>query len=108
MAATTSADCLADEILSIVMAHVGKSDLKAACLICRRWFSLVIRVVFDTVYISPHKLDLNVFVSITPDGRLSWAVKTLVYDSRAGLLSATFLPAPWKTLRTLHAAFTPL
>lgn len=45
MAITTSADCLADEILYIVMAHVGKSDLKAARLVCQRWFSLVICVV---------------------------------------------------------------
>ena len=65
----------------MIMGYLRKSDLKAARLVCRLWSSLVIRWLFDRIYISPRKLDLMVFKSITSDERLSWAVKELVYDA---------------------------
>lgn len=81
MAATATADCLPNEILSMIMRRLRKSDLKAARLVCRLWSSLVIRFLFNRVYISPRELDLEVFKSITSSQRLSWAVRELVYDA---------------------------
>ena len=71
----------------MVLAHLEKSDLKDARLVCRLWSSLAIRWLFNRIYISPRTLDLRVFGSTTSDQRLSRAVKELVYDGSYYALS---------------------
>ncbi|MCJ1299614.1 hypothetical protein MMC08_002406 [Hypocenomyce scalaris] len=60
---------------------LGKPDLKVTRLFCRLRSSLVIRWLFNRVYISPRTQDLPLFNEITSDQRLNGPVKELLYDA---------------------------
>ena len=81
MAGTHSANCLPNEILSIILSYLFKSDLKRIRLVCKLWSEMAIPTLYDRVYVSPHSRDLEVFNSIASEKHLSKFVKELVYDA---------------------------
>ena len=81
MAGTHSANCLPNEVLSLVLSHLFKSDLKKVRLVCRLWSEMAIPTLYERVYVSPHSKDLEVFNSIASNKHLSEVVKEVVYDA---------------------------
>ena len=71
---------LPSEIIVQALRDVPKDSLKAARLMNRQWSSCAAELLFDTVYISPHKINIDVFQSITQHPVLRSYVTNLVYD----------------------------
>ncbi|KAI4146884.1 MAG: hypothetical protein L6R39_003300 [Caloplaca ligustica] len=71
---------LPPEIIGIVAEHLCKSNLKNLRYVSKTWRTVVNPLLFDRVYISPHKQDLDIFEKITSHPVLATSVKTLTYD----------------------------
>ena len=71
---------LPPEILSIVLANVPKPDLKHIRLLNKCLSELCTPYLFDTVVISPHRRNLEVFRKICAHREYSRHVRTLYYD----------------------------
>ena len=68
------------EIQNAILSCLSKSDLKNVRLACHQWASLAINFLFDKVYISASKKDLDVFRMVAEHDSICKAVSKLVYD----------------------------
>lgn len=71
---------LPNEILERALQDLPKADLKAARLVNSQWSLCATQFLFDTLYISPHKTNIDVFQSVTQHRVLRHCVKQLRYD----------------------------
>lgn len=71
---------LPNELVVAILESLGRHDLKSARLVCKTWFSYASGLLFDTIYVAPNKVDLELFNAITQDPILSKCVRHLVYD----------------------------
>ena len=72
---------LPPELYLEVFQHLTKKDLKAVRLTCRVYELYVNCCLFDTVYISCHQLDYDVYAKIARHPIISACVKNLRYDT---------------------------
>ena len=77
----TAAMNLPSELVLEFLQYLDKSDLKNSRLVCKLWSGCASECLFSKVFFSPHHLDIQTFVSITEDPRLSKCVKELEYDA---------------------------
>ena len=68
------------EIVSMSLQYLNKSDLKNARLVSKQWSGCASEFLFTKLFVSPHKLNLEGFVTIAQDPRLSKCVQELEYD----------------------------
>ena len=61
--------------------YLDKSDLKNARLVSKQWSGCASEYLFTKLFVSPHSLNLEGFVTITRDPRLSKCVEELEYDA---------------------------
>lgn len=71
---------LPNEVLSMILKLLHKSDLKSARCACKLFETLVSPLLFDKIYISPHRQNLDVFRQITEHSDLCRYPRHLVYD----------------------------
>lgn len=71
---------LPNELILDVCQHLPKLDLKACRLVSKVWSQFASEYLFDKVYISPRKEDIEVFNLITQHSQLRHCVKRLEYD----------------------------
>lgn len=71
---------LPNELLLGILQDLDKSDLKGARLVCKTWSCLSAEYLFNTIFISPHQLNLEVFKNISQHPLLCRCVKKLEYD----------------------------
>lgn len=69
-----------NEIILQALQDLPRTDLKAARLVNKQWSSCATRFLFDVLYISPHKTNIDVFQTITQHPQLRGCVRKLVYD----------------------------
>ena len=69
------------EVVSMSLQHLNKSDLKNARLVSKQWSGCASEFLFTKLFVSPHSLNLEGFVTIAQDPRLSKCVKELEYDA---------------------------
>ena len=69
------------ELCLLILGHCEKRDLKRVRLVSKDWCSLVTRSLFDTIYISPHEKDVEVFKCMSGHPVISGLVRKLVYDT---------------------------
>lgn len=72
---------LPSELVLMSLRYLNKSDLKNARLVSKQWSSCASEHLFSKLFISPHHLNLQIFVDITRDPRLSKCVKELEYNA---------------------------
>ena len=70
-----------NEIILSVLEPLSKGDLKSIRLVSRSWSKCASVYLFDHVYISVNKEDLDVFKAVTEHDELKHYVRTLVYDA---------------------------
>ncbi|KAL8978710.1 MAG: hypothetical protein Q9205_005774 [Flavoplaca limonia] len=70
-----------NEIVTAILSHLTKKDLKSARIVRRTWASLGGQQLIGDLYISPREIDMVAFDGITQHPDLSKSVKRLVYDS---------------------------
>ena len=68
------------ELQNAILAGLDKSDLKNVRLVCHHWALLAVNFLFDKVYISATKKDLDVFRMVSELDTICKAVRMLVYD----------------------------
>ena len=68
------------EVLLEVLRDVSKKDLKAVRLVNKQWSSCTAKYLFDTLWISPHKENIDVFQSLTQHPVLRGCVTKLAVD----------------------------
>lgn len=61
--------------------YLDKSDLKNARLVSIQWSGCASEHLFTKLFVSPHSLNLEAFVAIAQDPKLSKYVKELEYDA---------------------------
>ena len=61
--------------------HLNNSDLKNARLISKQWSGCASEFLFTKLFVSPHSLNLEGFVTIARDPRLSKCVTELEYNA---------------------------
>ena len=71
---------LPNEIILQVLEDLPSGGLKAARLVDRQWSSCAAKFLFNTLYISPHKPNIDVFQGVTQHPELRTHVTKLVYD----------------------------
>ncbi|KAL9137549.1 MAG: hypothetical protein Q9175_001235 [Cornicularia normoerica] len=71
---------LPNELDVAIIHSLGSRDLKSARLVSKLWCSYASGFLFQKIYVSPHKVDLEAFEAITQDSVLSKSVRKLVYD----------------------------
>ncbi|KAL6714850.1 hypothetical protein ACLMJK_007110 [Lecanora helva] len=74
---------LPKEIRFLILDNLEKKDLKQVRLVSKNWNSVATIPLFDTVYISPHEKNMQVFEFITQHPVICHAVKRLVYDTNS-------------------------
>ncbi|KAL8651679.1 MAG: hypothetical protein Q9226_004598 [Calogaya cf. arnoldii] len=72
---------LPNEVTILILSFMPKSVVKQARLVCQLWADLGAQFLFDTIYISPRRIDMDVFEEITRHGTLRNLPQHLVYDS---------------------------
>ena len=92
---------LPNEILERALQDLPKADLKAARLVNSRWSSCAARFLFDTVYISPHKTNIDVFQSVTQHPVLRHCVKRVCYDLVEFNANWTYAQYFWRLWRDM-------
>ncbi|KAI9722300.1 MAG: hypothetical protein M1812_001772 [Candelaria pacifica] len=70
-----------NDILVIILSYLGKEDLKTLRQVCKLWESFATRPLFDRVFISPQRINLDVFLNISQHKTISAYVKEIVYDT---------------------------
>ena len=71
---------LSNEVLLMIFKLLDKKHLKSVRCGCKLFGPLVSSLLFDKIYISPHKPNLEVFRRITEHSDLSQYPRELVYD----------------------------
>lgn len=71
---------LPNEIILQALEDLSSDDLKAARLVDRQWSSCAAKFLFDTLYVSSHKPNIDVFQGVTQHPELRTHVTKLVYD----------------------------
>lgn len=69
------------ELITQVLGHLEKHELKIVRLVCKVWSDCASEPLFDKLYISPRKEDIRVFKLITQHPQLSHYIKKLEYDA---------------------------
>lgn len=69
------------EVVSMSLQYLNKSDLKNARLVSKQWSGCASEYLFTKLFVSPHKLNFEGFVTIAQDPRLSMCVEELEYDA---------------------------
>ena len=69
------------ELLLEILQHLEKIDLKTVRLVSRSFSRYASGFLFDTVYISDHKVDFDVLSNLAEYPQLSRCVKKLKYDA---------------------------
>ena len=64
-----------------ILEGLGKNHLKCARLVSKSWCHCASQFLFNKVYISPRKEDIEVFKSITQHTTLNHCVRQLEYDA---------------------------
>ena len=59
----------------------GEEDLKQVRLVSKDWCELVTGRLFDTIYISPHEKNMEVFKEMTGHPVIAGAIRSLFYDT---------------------------
>ncbi|KAL8936637.1 MAG: hypothetical protein Q9216_004822 [Gyalolechia sp. 2 TL-2023] len=72
---------LPNEIWSTIFSSTKKKDLKNVRLSSRLFYALATPSLFDTIFIGPSRITLEVFQNIVSHPYLSRHIKTLVYDA---------------------------
>ncbi len=72
---------LPSELLLQSFQDLNKTDLKNARLVCKLWSGCASESLFAKIFISPHKLNVQVFFYVAEDPILSRCVKELEYDA---------------------------
>ena len=78
--ASISTSGLICHVFLMIFKLLDKRHLKSARCACKYFEQLVSPLLFDKIYISPHKQNLNVFRQITEHPNLSRYPRELVYD----------------------------
>jgi len=80
MASPVKSQHVPNEIVLLIFRQLRKQDLKSVRIVCKLWSSLAVELLFDRIYISPHRENLEVFSNITNHPILSKSIRELVYD----------------------------
>ena len=72
---------LPNEILLLVFRYLEKRDLKCSRHISHEWSLCAAKFLFDKVFVSPRKVDLEVFDAVTQHPIISTYVRKLEYDA---------------------------
>ena len=72
---------LPNEVTILILSFMPKSVVKQARLACQLWAELSAQFLFDTIYISPRRIDMDVFEKITRHKTLRNIPRHSVYDS---------------------------
>ena len=80
-----------NEIALDIVSYLNKTQLKSVRLVSKQWCDCGSQYLFDQLYVSPHKEDLDVFNSVTQHPILSNCVRRLIYDGAEFQLSYTLL-----------------
>ena len=75
-----SPSTLPNEVFLIIFELLEKNQLKAVRRVCKLFALLVSPLLFDLIYISPHRPNLDVFRQISGNKDLCTCPRTLVYD----------------------------
>ncbi len=77
----TSNPVLPIELIIQAFSHLEKHELKSVRLVCKTWAHYASERLFDKLYISPRKEDINVFELVTQHPQLRRCVKKLEHDA---------------------------
>jgi len=69
------------EIRLLTLGYLEKKDLKQVRLVAKDWCEISTAPLFDTIYISPHERDVEVWKEMTGHPVISGVVRRLVYDT---------------------------
>ena len=78
---------LPSEIVLVILKPLARPDLKSARLVSKNWSLCAAGFLFDVIYISPSKEDVDVFKAITQHPVLSGCPRHLEYDGAEFLTS---------------------
>ncbi|MCJ1264678.1 hypothetical protein MMC22_004552 [Lobaria immixta] len=95
---------LPNEVLLMIFKLLDKSDLKAIRCACKFFESSVSPLLFDKIYISPHRINMDVFRQITEHSDLCRYPRELVYDVqrfKANIDLREYFQNLWDQLRSL-------
>lgn len=73
--------CLPGELKICIVHLLGKADLKRIRCVSKAWCDLATIPLFDRIYVSPRKKDIEVYENITKHPVLRAVVKELIYDA---------------------------
>lgn len=71
---------LPNEVLLIIFNPLKKNELKVVRCVCRLFARLASPLLFDRIYISPHRQNLDVYCKIAQHQDLCHYPRTLIYD----------------------------
>ena len=69
------------EVVSMSLQYLNKPDLKNARRVSKQWSGCASEYLFTKLFVSPHNLNFDGFVTIAQDPRLSMCVEELEYDA---------------------------
>ncbi|CAF9942236.1 MAG: hypothetical protein ALECFALPRED_009624 [Alectoria fallacina] len=72
---------LPNELVLETLQYLKNLDLKSARLVSKLWSGCAAEHLFTKLFISPHKLNLQIFAAVLRDPMLSRCVKELEYDA---------------------------
>lgn len=99
-----------NELVLAIIKHLGRAHLKSARLVCKTWCSYASPILFDTIYVAPNRLDLQVFKDITQHPILSKCVRRLVYDGSEfipGLTKQGYIRGLWAQTNLMFETCKP-
>ena len=71
---------LPNELLSEILQYLNNPDLKKVRLVSRTWSDSAAEHLFTKIFISPHKLNLEVFQALSQHAVLRNYIRELVYE----------------------------
>ena len=86
--------------------YLNKSDLKNARLVSKQWSGCALEYLFTKLFVSPHSLNFESFVTIAQDPRLSKCVTELEYDAvhfSPHMTISQYFKILWRQTRTFTA-----
>ena len=72
---------LPNELVLETLQYLKNLDLKSARLVSKLWSGCATEHLFTKLFISPHKLNLQIFAAVAQDPMLNRCVKELEYDA---------------------------
>ncbi|KAF6238237.1 hypothetical protein HO173_003517 [Letharia columbiana] len=72
---------LPNELILGTLQYINKADLKSVRLVSKLWSGCASEYLFAKLFISPHKLNLQIFAAVARDPTLSKFVKELEYNA---------------------------